>query len=178
MGVPTFAFVNGVALGGGLELALNCDYRTVASDVRALALPETGLGLVPGWGGAYIVPRLVGIEKALDVILTRPAANKPFAAVEATTIGLMDVVLDPADFLEESIRWAARVVTGEVVVPRRELDSAEVWDGVVAAARQRLDAVINRLAAGAVPRARPGRRRARPRRARRPSRPRTRRSPT
>ncbi|WP_146925539.1 3-hydroxyacyl-CoA dehydrogenase NAD-binding domain-containing protein [Cellulomonas xylanilytica] len=144
MGVPTFAFVNGVALGGGLELALNCDYRTVASDVRALALPETGLGLVPGWGGAYIVPRLVGIEKALDVILTRPAANKPFAAVEATTIGLMDVVLDPADFLEESLRWAARVVTGDVVVPRRELDSAEVWDGVVAAARQRLDAVINR----------------------------------
>lgn len=144
MGVPTFAFVNGVALGGGLELALNCDYRTVGSDVRALALPETGLGLVPGWGGAYIVPRLVGVEKALDVILTRPAANKPFAAVEATTTGLMDVVLDPADFLEESIRWAARVVTGEVVVPRRELDSAEVWDGVVAAARQRLDAVIHR----------------------------------
>lgn len=144
MGAPTFAFVNGVALGGGLELALNCDYRTVASDVRALALPETGLGLVPGWGGAYIVPRLVGIEKALDVILTRPAANKPFAAVEATQLGLMDVVLDPADFLEESIRWAARVVSGEVVVERRELDSAEVWDGVVAAARQRLDAVINR----------------------------------
>lgn len=144
MGVPTFAFVNGVALGGGLELALNCDYRTVASDVRALALPETGLGLVPGWGGAYIVPRLVGVEKALDVILTRPAANKPFAAKEAAQIGLMDVVLDPADFLEESIRWAARVVTGEVVVERRELDSAEVWDGVVAAARQRLDAVINR----------------------------------
>lgn len=144
MGVPTFAFVNGVALGGGMELALNCDYRTVASDVRALALPETGLGLVPGWGGAYIVPRLIGVEKALDVILTRPAANKPFAAVEATTLGLMDVVLDPADFLEESIRWAARVVTGEVVVERRELDSAEVWDSVVAAARQRLDAVINR----------------------------------
>lgn len=144
MGVPTFAFVNGVALGGGLELALNCDYRTVASDVRALALPETGLGLVPGWGGAYIVPRLIGVEKALDVILTRPAANKPFAAKEAAQIGLMDVVLDPADFLEESIRWAARVVTGEVVVERRELDSAEVWDGVVAAARQRLDAVINR----------------------------------
>ncbi|GCE76922.1 3-hydroxyacyl-CoA dehydrogenase NAD-binding domain-containing protein [Cellulomonas biazotea] len=143
MGVPTFAFVNGVALGGGLELALNCDYRTVASDVRALALPETGLGLVPGWGGAYVVPRLVGVEKALDVILTRPAANKPFAAAEAAGIGLMDVVLDPADFLEESIRWAARVLSGEVVVERRPLDPQPVWDGVVAAARQRLDAVVH-----------------------------------
>lgn len=144
MGVPTFAFVNGVALGGGLELALNCDYRTVASDVRALALPETGLGLVPGWGGAYIVPRLVGVEKALDVILTRPATNKPFAAGEAATIGLVDVVLDPADFLEESVRWAARVLSGEVVVERRPLDPEPLWDGVVAAARQRLDAVVHR----------------------------------
>jgi len=143
MGVPTFAFVNGVALGGGLELALNCHYRTAASDVRALALPETGLGLVPGWGGAYLVPRLVGVEKALDVILTRPAANKPYSATEAASIGLVDVVLDPADFLEESIRWAARVLSGEVVVQRRPLDPAPVWDGVVAAARQRLDAVIH-----------------------------------
>ncbi|MFC4614538.1 3-hydroxyacyl-CoA dehydrogenase NAD-binding domain-containing protein [Cellulomonas algicola] len=143
MGVPTFAFVNGVALGGGLELALNCDYRTVASDVRALALPETGLGLVPGWGGAYLVPRLVGVEKALDVILTRPAANKPFAAGEAASIGLVDVVLDPADFLEESVRWAARVLSGEVVVERRPLDPEPLWDGVVAAARQRLDAVVH-----------------------------------
>lgn len=143
MGVPTFAFVNGVALGGGLELALNCDYRTVASDVRALALPETGLGLVPGWGGAYIVPRLVGVEKALDVILTRPAANKPFAAGEAAQIGLVDVVLDPADFLEESVRWAARVLSGEVVVERRPLDPEPLWEGVVAAARQRLDAVVH-----------------------------------
>lgn len=142
-GVPTFAFVNGVALGGGFELALNCDYRTAASDVRALALPETGLGLVPGWGGAYLVPRLVGVEKALDVILTRPAANKPLKVAEAASLGLVDVVLDPADFLEESVRWAARVVTGEVAVERRELDPQPLWEGVVAAARQRLDAVVH-----------------------------------
>nr|WP_225224681.1 3-hydroxyacyl-CoA dehydrogenase NAD-binding domain-containing protein [Cellulomonas sp. JH27-2] len=143
MGVPTFAFVNGVALGGGLELALNCDYRTVASDVRALALPETGLGLVPGWGGAYLVPRLIGVEKALEVILTRPATNKPFNAKQATEIGLMDAILDPADFLEESIRWAARVLSGEVVVERRELDDQQTWDAVAAGARKRLDAVIH-----------------------------------
>jgi len=143
MGVPTFAFVNGVALGGGFELALNCDYRTVGADVRALALPETGLGLVPGWGGAYVVPRLVGIENALDVILTRPATNKPFNASQAAQLGLVDVVLDAADFLEESIRWAARVLSGDVVVERRPLDDQATWDAYVAGARKRLDAVVH-----------------------------------
>lgn len=143
MGVPTFAFVNGVALGGGLEVALNCDHRTVAADVRALALPETGLGLVPGWGGAYLVPRLVGIERAVDVVLARPAANKPFSAQEAADLGLVDVVLDPADFLEESVRWAARVLAGEVVVPRRPLDDAATWRAVTDAARERLDATLH-----------------------------------
>src|SRR5699024_10135678 len=49
--VPTFAFIGGVTLGGGLELALACDYRTVSSAVRAIAFPEVGLGLIPGWGG-------------------------------------------------------------------------------------------------------------------------------
>ncbi len=143
MGVPTFAFVNGAALGGGLEVALNCDYRTAASDVRALALPETGLGLVPGWGGAYLVPRLVGIQAALDVVLTRPAANKPFTAQQAAQIGLVDVVLDAADFLEESVRWAARVLSGEVEVERRPLDDDATWRAAVSAAQQRLDAVVH-----------------------------------
>ena len=143
MGVPTFAFVNGAALGGGFEVALNCDYRTAAADVRALALPETGLGLVPGWGGAYLVPRLVGIEKAVEVVLTRPAANTPYTAAQAAQIGLVDVVLDPADFLEESVRWAAGVLRGDVVVERRPLDDAATWEAVVEAARTRLDAVVH-----------------------------------
>lgn len=141
-GVPTFAFVNGVALGGGLEIALNCDYRTVASDAGALALPEVGLGLVPGWGGAYVVPRLLGVEKAMDVILARPAANKPFKAKEAVEIGLVDALFDAPDFLESSIRWAESVLRGDVVVERRELDPQPVWDAVVAGTRQRLDAVV------------------------------------
>lgn len=143
MGVPTFAFVNGAALGGGLELALACDYRTAAADVRALALPETGLGLVPGWGGAYRVPRLVGIEKALEVVLTRPAANKPYTAAQAAQLGLVDVVLDPADFLEESVRWAAHVLDGSVTVERRPLDDEATWRAVTAAARERLDATVH-----------------------------------
>ncbi|WP_460887925.1 3-hydroxyacyl-CoA dehydrogenase NAD-binding domain-containing protein [Promicromonospora xylanilytica] len=141
-GVPTFAFVNGLALGGGLEVALNCDYRTVASDAAALGLPETGIGLVPGWGGAYLVPRLVGIEKAVEVVLTRPAANKPYKPAEALQIGLVDALFEAADFLEQSIIWAAKVVTGEIDVPRRELDPQPVWDAVVAATKERLDAVV------------------------------------
>ncbi|MGC5166402.1 3-hydroxyacyl-CoA dehydrogenase NAD-binding domain-containing protein [Luteimicrobium sp. DT211] len=143
VGVPTFAYINGVALGGGLEIALNCDYRTVASDAGALALPETGLGLVPGWGGAYLVPRLIGVRKALDVILTRPAQNKPFKAAEAYELGLADAIFDAADFLEESIRWTAAILRGEIVVERRPLDDEATWSGTVAAARERLDATVH-----------------------------------
>ncbi len=142
MGVPTFAFVNGIALGGGLELALSCDFRTVSTDAGALGLPEVGLGLVPGWGGSYVVPHLVGIEKAVDVLLTRPAANKPYKAAEALDAGLVDAMFDAADFLEQSIAWAERVVRGEVSVPRREPDPEPVWDAVVTATRRRLDAVV------------------------------------
>ena len=52
LGVPSFAFVNGLALGGGLEIALNADYRTVDASAPAIALPEVFLGIIPGWGGA------------------------------------------------------------------------------------------------------------------------------
>ena len=58
--VPTFAFVNGAVMGGGLELALHCDYRTLASSAAAIAFPEVFLGLVPGWGGTQLLPNLIG----------------------------------------------------------------------------------------------------------------------
>ena len=143
MAVPTFAFFNGVALGGGLELALACTYRTISTDVPAVALPETSLGLIPGWGGSYLLPRIVGIERAVEVILTRPAANKPYRAGEAFQIGLADALLDAADFLEESVAWADAVVRGEIVVERPPLASPEAWSATVAAARERVDAVVH-----------------------------------
>ncbi len=140
LGVPTFAFVNGAALGGGLELALACDYRTVGADVTALALPETFLGLVPGWGGCYVVPRLVGIRAAVDLVLMKPLANNRMTgAADALELGLVDAVLDAADFLEQSVVWAARVLDGQEQVPRRPLDDQATWDAVVAAAREQLD---------------------------------------
>jgi 3-hydroxyacyl-CoA dehydrogenase/enoyl-CoA hydratase/carnithine racemase len=140
MGVPTFGFINGAALGGGLELPLHCTYRTVSADVAALALPETFLGLVPGWGGCYLLPRLVGVEAAVDMIITKPLANnRRTDAATAHRIGLADAVLHPADFLEQSVAWAADVLSGTVAVPRRPLDDAATWDAVVAAARAHLD---------------------------------------
>jgi len=143
LGVPTFAFVNGTALGGGLELALACDYRVAAADVRSLGLPETGLGLVPGWGGAYRLPRLVGIVAALDVVLTRAAANRPLTAADAARTGLVDAVLDPEGFVDAAAAWAGDVLSGLLVVPRRPLDDQATWSAAVAAARERLDATVH-----------------------------------
>ena len=144
MAVPTFAYVNGAALGGGLELALHCTYRTVAADVTALALPEVFLGLVPGWGGCYLLPRLVGVRDALELILTRPLANNRMTgAAQAAGLGVADVVLHPADFLEQSLVWTAGVLAGRVDVPRRPLDDAATWDAVVAGARAQLDARLH-----------------------------------
>ncbi|MFI2751946.1 3-hydroxyacyl-CoA dehydrogenase NAD-binding domain-containing protein [Cellulomonas sp. P22] len=140
MAVPTFAYVNGAALGGGLEVALNCTYRTVASDVTALALPEAFLGLVPGWGGAYLLSQLVGVRTALEVILTRPLANNRMTrAAEAHSLGLMDAIFDPADFLERSLVWTADVLAGRTTVERREIEGADEWAAVVAGARRQLD---------------------------------------
>ena len=62
--MPTFAFVNGAAMGGGLEVALHCTYRTISSGAPAVALPECFLGLVPGWGGTYLLPNLIGADNA------------------------------------------------------------------------------------------------------------------
>lgn len=70
LGVPSFAFVNGLALGGAMEVALGCSYRTVDASAAAPAFPEVFLGIIPGWGGATIVPNLIGIEKALEIIVS------------------------------------------------------------------------------------------------------------
>jgi len=71
---PTFAFINGLALGGGLEVGLHCHYRSLAS-TAFIGLPECFLGLVPGWGGATILPKLIGPEKAVQVIILNALNN-------------------------------------------------------------------------------------------------------
>jgi len=69
LGVPSFVFTNGLALGGGVEIGLNADYRTIDGSTAGFALPEVFLGLIPGWGGAWLLPNLIGIENALEVVI-------------------------------------------------------------------------------------------------------------
>ncbi len=135
--VPTFAFVNGATMGGGLELALSCDYRSISAGVPAVALPETFLGLVPGWGGCYLLPNLVGPERALKVIIDNPLnTNRMLKGPQAFELGLADVMFEPADFLEESLAWAGTVIAGTVEVNRVEVGRDEdSWTAATKAAR-------------------------------------------
>lgn len=137
--IPTFAFINGAAMGGGLELALHCHYRTLSAGASALALPEVSLGLVPGWGGTQLLPNLIGIAPAVQVIVQNPLMqNKMLKPRQAAEMGIADVLLEPADFLERSLEWAAGVVRGDITVTRPDVDRS-MWDGVLAFARQALD---------------------------------------
>ncbi|GAA2153546.1 3-hydroxyacyl-CoA dehydrogenase NAD-binding domain-containing protein [Nocardioides koreensis] len=150
-GKPSFGFVNGLALGGGLEVALHCTYRTVMDSAPALGLPEVMLGLIPGWGGAYLVPNLVGPEKAVKLILENPLNNgKTLGGKAAFELGLADACFSGADYLEQSLLWAADVLAGKVTVDRAEIDRGESWDAAVAHGAQ----VAEQKTGGASPAAR------------------------
>jgi 3-hydroxyacyl-CoA dehydrogenase/enoyl-CoA hydratase/carnithine racemase len=144
--IPTFAFINGAAMGGGLEVALHCHYRTVSGGAAALALPEVAIGLVPGWGGTQLLPNLVGIAPAAQIIIQNPLTQKTLKPAQALEFGLADALFEPADFLERSIDFAFSVVRGEHTPTRPDVDR-EMWDGVLFFAKQQLDERLH----GAVP---------------------------
>ena len=145
LGVPSFAFVNGAAMGGGLELALHCTYRTISSGVPAVALPECFLGLVPGWGGTYLLPNLVGPERALEVMIANALNNNTMlTGPKAHALGIADAIFEPADFLERSIAWAAGVLAGRHPVERAPVDrSEELWEGALKVAKKVADAKVH-----------------------------------
>ena len=135
IGIPTFAFINGLALGGGLEIGLHCKYRTLASTAFT-ALPEVFLGLVPGWGGATILPKLIGPERAVQVIIGNSLNNNTMMkAKDALALGVVDAVYEPADFLERSVAFAAGVLNGSVKVERKDYSSDPAWDSALATGR-------------------------------------------
>jgi 3-hydroxyacyl-CoA dehydrogenase/enoyl-CoA hydratase/carnithine racemase len=151
LGVPSFTFINGLALGGGLEIGLNSDYRTVDRNVPAIALPEVFLGIIPGWGGAWLLPNLIGIENALKVIIENPLKNnRTLKGQEAFDLGIADAIFDSASFLEDSIRWADGVISGTVKVKRAnepgKIERAVKWDIAVGVATKMLESRIGRVA--------------------------------
>ncbi|MEV0665058.1 3-hydroxyacyl-CoA dehydrogenase NAD-binding domain-containing protein [Actinomadura luteofluorescens] len=144
LGVPSFAYYNGAAMGGGVEIGLHCTYRTVSRGVPAFALPEAFLGLVPGWGGTYLLPNLIGAERALKVVIDNPMAqNRMLKGAQAYELGIADAIFDSADFLEESLAWTARVLKGEITVRRPEVDKGKAWDDAVAMARWNVEGKLH-----------------------------------
>ena len=130
--IPTFAFINGLALGGGLEVGLHCNYRTLASTAFT-GLPEVFLGLVPGWGGATILPKLIGPERAVQVIMLNALNNNTMMkAKDALALGVVDAVYEPADFLERSVAFAASVLSGKNKIERKDYSSDPAWDSALA----------------------------------------------
>ena len=134
-GIPTFAFVNGLALGGGLEVALHCNYRTLASTALT-GLPEVFLGLVPGWGGATILPKLIGPERAVQVIMLNALNNNTMMkAKDALKLGVVDAVFEPADFIERSIAFATSILNGTTTIERKDYSGDPGWESALATGR-------------------------------------------
>jgi len=123
---PTVAAVNGACLGGGVEIALHCDARTISSGVRHFACPEVFLGIFPAWGGTQIIPRLVGPETAVKFIVANPLRqNRMLDARKAHELGFADALFEPVEFLDESIAFA-RELADRGGIERPEPDFSEL----------------------------------------------------
>jgi 3-hydroxyacyl-CoA dehydrogenase/enoyl-CoA hydratase/carnithine racemase len=138
---PTVAAINGACLGGGLELALHCDVRTISAAVRHVAFPEVFLGIVPAWGGTQLLPRIAGVEAAVKVIVANPLRqNRLLDAAGALELGLADRLFQPAEFLDESIAFALELAAGSRV--ERSVVETDV-ESVLRRARAQVDDAVH-----------------------------------
>ncbi|MEP6813572.1 MAG: 3-hydroxyacyl-CoA dehydrogenase NAD-binding domain-containing protein [Actinomycetota bacterium] len=136
---PTVAAINGAALGGGLELALHCTARTLASNVRHIGFPEVALSIIPAWGGTQLLPRLIGPEAAAKVIVLNPLRqNKLLIAAEAFELGIADRLFDPVEFVDESLQFAREL--GELERPAPDWSDIHT---VLRKARSRVDDAVH-----------------------------------
>ncbi len=115
--LPVVAAINGLALGGGLELALHCDLR-VAAHHAVLGLPEVTLGIIPGAGGTQRLPRLIGEARAKELILF----GRRIEASEALAMGLVNRVSPPGkEVLDDALEWIAPLAAGAPIAQRAAL---------------------------------------------------------
>jgi len=129
----TVAAINGASLGGGFEISLYCDYRTISTGVGVLGFPECFLGLIPGWGGTTLTPKLVGPEKALQLIIHNAMNNnKMINGKKAFEMGLADRLFEPVDLLDKSLQFVMDLLQGKEKVERPEPD----WSNVDALCEQ------------------------------------------
>ncbi|HXR12696.1 MAG TPA: enoyl-CoA hydratase-related protein, partial [Gaiellaceae bacterium] len=136
---PTVAAINGACLGGGLELALHCDARTIGSNVRHVGFPEVALSIIPGWGGTQLLPKLVGPEAAAKVIVLNPLRqNKLLTAAEAVELGIADELIEPVEFVDESLAFARSLSKVE-----REAPDWSDLETVVRKTRSRVDDAVH-----------------------------------
>jgi 3-hydroxyacyl-CoA dehydrogenase/enoyl-CoA hydratase/carnithine racemase len=142
---PTLAAINGACLGGGVEIALHCDFRTISSAVRHFACPEVFLGLFPAWGGTQLVPRLVDPEDAVKFIVENPLRqNRMLDAPRAAEAGFADAVLEPVEFLDESIAFLLdRIRSGARPRIEKRKPDAEALKEAVRKARSRVDGQVH-----------------------------------
>ncbi|MBQ1893916.1 MAG: enoyl-CoA hydratase/isomerase family protein [Clostridia bacterium] len=111
--IPVIAAVNGFALGGGCELSLCADIR-IASEKAKFGQPEVGLGITPGFGGTQRLPRVIGLSKAMELILT----GRMIKADEALSIGLVDKVVPPEALMDEALALANVIAANAPVAVR------------------------------------------------------------
>ncbi|HQI72889.1 MAG TPA: 3-hydroxyacyl-CoA dehydrogenase NAD-binding domain-containing protein [Smithella sp.] len=124
--IPTLAAINGAAMGGGVEVGLYHNYRTISKSPGGCdhyALPECFLGLVPGWGGTQLVTKLCGPEAAIELIINNPLnMNKMINSIKAFEMGLADRLIAPAEFMDDSLALLERIITGEEKIERKKVD--------------------------------------------------------
>jgi len=106
---PTVVAINGIALGGGLEFCLSCDYRVASTAVSKIGLPETKLGIIPGWGGTVRLPRIAGLDTAVEWI----AAGKENTAEQALTAHVVDAIVEPAKLRDAALHTLQQAISGK-----------------------------------------------------------------
>ena len=126
-----------------MEIALHCDYRTISSSVRHFACPEVFLGLIPGWGGTQLIPKLVGAEQAVTFIVENPLRqNRMLDARRAFDAGFADALFEPVEFLDESLAFLVEKIEDGAGKQRPNADLSDAAE-VCRKARSRLDGQVH-----------------------------------